>query len=69
MFSWTKFFTFLARLGNTLLDLVEKVQWKKTNEERQREIDKIDDWVNSSPTNTDEPIVRVNGKIKGNNAD
>jgi len=69
LFSWTKFFTFLARLGNTLLDLVEKVQWKKTNEERQKEIDKIDDWVNSSPTNTDEPIVRVNGKIKGNNAD
>ena len=68
MFSWTKFFTFLARLGNTLLDLVERVQWKKTNEERQREIDKIDDWVDDRLANADKPVVRLRAKIKTDDA-
>ena len=69
MFSWTKIFSFLARLGNTLLDLVEKAQWKKTNETRQEKIDKIDDWVNDRTTNADKLILRHGDKDKDNNAD
>ena len=69
MFSWTKILPFLARLGNTLLDLVEKAQWKKTNESRQEEIDKIDDWVNSRLTNADKPVMRLRAKIKDKSTD
>ena len=68
MFSWTKFFTFLARLGNTLLDLAEKANWRRTNAERQEEIDAIDDWVNDRLDDIDEPIVRLRAKIKDNDA-
>ena len=69
MFSWTKFFSFLARLGNTILDLAEKAQWRKKNADRQKEFDKIDDWVGDRLTNVDKPIVRLNAKIKDKSAD
>ena len=69
MFSWTKFFSFLARLGDTLLDLVEKRNWSKKNVDRQKEIDKVDDWVNNDPNTINANNLRLRGKIKAHNAD
>ncbi len=69
MFSWTKLFSFLARLGNILLDLVEKKNWSKKNAARQKEIEEINTWVTDGPDTNNNTVMRLRAKIKPDDAD